>query len=417
MDQINQNQDINFKSSQSNIVPIPIHLFTFSPNRYRMRYNQNMLDTLEKTELVWVDQPQKLRDIVPELASQEILAVDTESNSLYAYQEQVCLIQFSTREKDYLVDSLALPDLSSLAPIFSSDNILKVFHAAEYDLICLFRDYGFRFNFLFDTMIAARTLGYQKIGLGSLLEQHFGIRMEKKYQRANWGRRPIKMEMLKYARLDSHYLIPLQDRLRQELEDTGRWELALEDFRRLTQNIEDTTESSEKDFWKLHGARDLSPEKAAVLRSVYEFRESQAEAQDRPPFKVVSHSALVEIAESCPNTRKELTQLPSLSDRLVKRYGKGLMQAIREGKSAPPEFPPHYQRPKNSVLERIDALREWRKLTGRDLGVPSDVVLPRDVINRIAWADPHNMQALETQMQDVPYRFSRFGHEILNTIL
>jgi len=382
-----------------------------------MRYNQNMLDTLEKTELVWVDQPQKLRDIVPELASQDILAVDTESNSLYAYQEQVCLIQFSTREKDYLVDSLALPDLSILAPIFSSNDILKVFHAAEYDLICLFRDYGFRFNFLFDTMIAARTLGYQKIGLGSLLEQHFDIRMEKKYQRANWGRRPIKTEMLKYARLDSHYLIPLQDRLREELEASGRWELALEDFRRLTQNIEDTTESSEEDFWKLHGARDLSPEKAAVLKSVYEFRESRAEAQDRPPFKVVSHSALVEIAESCPNNRKELTQLPSLSDRLVKRYGKGLMQAIQEGKNAPPEYPPHYRRPKNSVLERIDALREWRKLTGRDLGVPSDVVLPRDVINRIAWADPNNMQALESQMQDVPYRFSRFGHEILDAIL
>jgi len=381
-----------------------------------MRYNQNMLDTLEKTELVWVDQPQKLRDIAPELASQDILAVDTESNSLYAYQEQVCLIQFSTREKDYLIDSLALPDLSVLAPIFRSDNILKVFHAAEYDLICLFRDYGFRFNFLFDTMIAARTLGYQKIGLGSLLEQHFDIHMEKKYQRANWGKRPLKTEMLNYARLDSHYLISLQDHLRQELEDSGRWELALEDFRRLTQNIEDTTESNEEDFWKLRGARDLSPEKAAVLKSVFEFRESRAEAQDRPPFKVVSHSALVEIAQSCPNSRNELTKLPSLSDRLVKHYGRGLMQAIREGKNAPPEYPPHNPRPKNSVLDRIDALREWRKLTGRDLGVPSDVVLPRDVINRIAWADPASLQQLEAQMQDVPYRFGRFGHEILDAI-
>ena len=123
-----------------------------------------MVTQLKNTELVWVDQPQKLREVVDELAQQEILAVDTESNSLYAYQEQVCLIQFSTREKDILVDTLALPDLSSLGPIFSSEVILKVFHAAEYDLICLFRDYGFKFNFLFDTMIAARTLGVQRAG-------------------------------------------------------------------------------------------------------------------------------------------------------------------------------------------------------------------------------------------------------------
>jgi ribonuclease D len=221
---------------------------------------------MKNTELVWVDQPQQLRQAVEALAAQDILAVDTESNSLYAYQEQVCLVQFSTRDRDYLVDALVLPDLSPLAEIFTSERILKVFHAAEYDLICLFRDYGFRFNYLFDTMIAARILGYQKIGLGSLLEKYFGVQMNKKYQRANWGRRPLKAEMLEYARLDSHYLIPLQDHLRAELVASGLWDLALEDFRRLTEGVEDTTESSEDDFWKIHGARDLSPKKAAVLK-------------------------------------------------------------------------------------------------------------------------------------------------------
>ena len=196
-----------------------------------------MLDSLIHTELVWIDQPQKLRDISKELSAQDILAVDTESNSLYAYQEQVCLIQFSTREKDFLVDTLALPDLSPLEPIFKSERIMKVFHAAEYDLICLHRDYGFKFNFLFDTMIAARTLGYQNIGLGSLLEKYFHIHVEKKYQRANWGRRPLKEDMLEYARLDSHYLIPLAEILQKELRECGRWELAREDFERSTQTL------------------------------------------------------------------------------------------------------------------------------------------------------------------------------------
>ena len=180
-----------------------------------------MSNSIKNTELVWVDQPQQLRQAAEVLAKQDILAVDTESNSLYAYQEQVCLVQFSTRHTDYLIDALVLPGLSPLAEIFTSDRILKVFHAAEYDLICLFRDYGFRFNYLFDTMIAARILGYQKIGLGSLLEKYFGIQMNKKFQRANWGKRPLKTEMLEYARLDSHFLIPLQDHLRAELVAAG----------------------------------------------------------------------------------------------------------------------------------------------------------------------------------------------------
>ena len=91
-----------------------------------MRYNLSMLDTLKNTELVWVDQPQKLRDVIDELSTQEILAIDTESNSLYAYKEQVCLIQFSTREKDILIDALVLPNLSLLGPIFKSSNIKPI---------------------------------------------------------------------------------------------------------------------------------------------------------------------------------------------------------------------------------------------------------------------------------------------------
>ncbi|MFU8827558.1 MAG: ribonuclease D [Brevefilum sp.] len=375
-----------------------------------------MSNSLKNIELVWVDQPQQLHQAAQELAEADILAVDTESNSLYAYQEQVCLIQFSTRDKDYLVDALVLPDLSPLAEIFISDRILKVFHAAEYDLICLFRDYGFRFNYLFDTMIAARILGYQKIGLGSLLEKYFRVQMNKKYQRANWGKRPLKADMLEYARLDSRYLISLQDELRAELIAADRWELALEDFRRLTQGVEDTTESSEEDFWKIHGARDLSPEKAAVLKSLYQYRESVAKGQNRPPFKVISHQALIEMAEVCPKQYTDLLNLSALHKNQATRYGRGLLEAIRAGKQAPPACPPNHTRPHNSVLHRIDALQDWRKHTGRSLGVPSDVVLPRDVLNRIAWANPRDKAALEVEMHDVPYRFDRFGDQILAII-
>jgi ribonuclease D len=375
-----------------------------------------MVTTLEKTQLVWIDHPEQLISIARELAKENILAVDTESNSLYAYQEQVCLLQFSSRSKDYLIDAVALSDLSPLAPIFRSERILKVFHAAEYDLICLFRDYGFRFNFLFDTMIAARTLGYQKIGLGALLEQFFNIVLNKKYQRANWGRRPLKQDMLDYARLDSHYLIPLQHKLRKELEKTGRWELALEDFRRLTQNIEDTTTSCDEDFWKLQGACDLNPRQAAVLKSLFLFREEHAKTQDTPPFKVIGHKTLVELAQTCPKSIDKLKKCSTVNNRIVEKYGQGLLQAVLQGENNPPEHHPHPPRPENDVLDRMDALREWRKNYGHSLGVPSDVILPRDVLNRIAWEDPHNLQELGLQMRDIPHRFSRFGADIIRIL-
>jgi len=375
-----------------------------------------MLEILKQTELVWVDHPQKLHEVTEELLAQDIIAVDTESNSLYAYQEQVCLIQFSTREKDILVDTLALPDLSLLGPVFHSDKIMKIFHAAEYDLICLFRDYGFQFKFLFDTMIAARTLGYQKIGLGSLLEKYFDVRMDKKYQRANWGRRPLKPEMLEYARLDSHYLIPLAEILQKELRESDRWPLAMEDFNRLTQNIEDTTESNEDDFWNLRGARDLNSRQAAILKAVYQFRESQAEKQNRPSFKVVSHQALVDIASKGPDSPEALKKLPSLNHRLVDHYGKGLINAVHEGEKASPENPPFNNRPPDAVLNRMDALREWRKMAGRNMDVPSDVVLPREVLNRIARENPNDKQTLQKIMEDVPFRYHYFGDEIMETL-
>lgn len=376
-----------------------------------------MPHSLKNFELVWIDQPQQLRHAAEELAAQEILAIDTESNSLYAYQEQVCLVQISTRLKDYLIDARALPDLSPLAEIFNSDRILKVFHAAEYDLICLFRDYGFRFNFIFDTMLAARILGFQQVGLGALLEKYFNVQMNKKYQRADWGKRPLKPEMLEYARQDSHYLIALQEQLRAELLAADLLDLAVEDFTRLTIGIEDTTETCADDFWKIHGARDLSPEKAAVLKALYNFRQAVAKAQNKPLFKILSNQALIELATACPKHQADLLERSTLHERQVRRYGPGLLVAVQEGLQAPPEHPPNHVRPRNSVLNRMEILQEWRKETGKALGVPSDVVMPRDVLCRIARANPRDLSTLKAQMFDVPYRFNRFGQDMLSVIM
>ena len=152
--------------------------------------------------------------------------MNTESNSLHAYRERVCLIQFSTPATDYLLDPLALPDLSPLTPIFANPKIEKVFHAIEYDIICLKRDFGFEVANIFDTMQATRILGEKQVGLDAILAAKLGIVINKKYQKADWADRPLSPEMLNYARLDTHYLLPLRDILHAELAATGRWDLA-----------------------------------------------------------------------------------------------------------------------------------------------------------------------------------------------
>ena len=149
-----------------------------------------------------VTKPERFQRVVDALLNQPIVSVDTESNSLFAYREQVCLIQFSIPGHDYLVDPLALKNIRALGRVFANPHIEKIFHAAEYDLLTLQRDFGFEFRNLFDTMVAARILGRSRVGLGSLLEDEFGIHLQKKFQRANWGRRPLPPEMVRYASKD-----------------------------------------------------------------------------------------------------------------------------------------------------------------------------------------------------------------------
>ena len=360
-------------------------------------------------------QPALIR-MAERLSNEPILAVDTESNSLFAFQEQVCLIQFSTPKDDYLVDPLALGDLSALESVFADPEIEKVFHAAEYDLISLKRDYRFEFNNIFDTMVAARILGWEEIGLGSILKSEFDVELNKRYQRANWGRRPLPPEMLAYARLDTHYLIPLRYRLMAELKARDRWPLAEEDFNRLRfVNGRDPQDLPEP-CWRVRGAHDLSPQQAAVLLELCQYRIRVAKSIDRPVFKVLGDRTLLAIAEALPRSLDELRALPESSEKQFQRNGRALWQALERGLQAEPIRPPRPPRPDEDFLARIEALRSWRKSTARQMQVKSDVILPRDVMHSIAAHDPTHQEELAALMRQVPWRYERFGDQILATL-
>jgi ribonuclease D len=372
-----------------------------------------MIFNPSQPEKVIADQS-ALESILPELSAGPYLAVDTESNSLFAYKEQVCLIQFTTEKTDYLIDTTADLDLSCMHALFSNPKVEKIFHAAEYDVICLRRDFGFEFNALFDTMQAARILGFKNLGLSKMLEDQFKIDPVKSFQKANWGKRPMTPKMRLYARLDTHYLIPLRERLEKQLRKNGLLDLAKEDFKRLCK-VENNHHEVPL-YTQVRGYHHLSQRQLAVLDALCRYRDVQAAKADRPLFKVISARALYALAENQPKSMDELKQINDLSPRLISRYGQGLLDAIQKGLHAPPIVLPKHKRPSQEYIDRVDNLKIWRKNMGKKMGVQSDIVLPKDILEDIAGSHPTNKAGLKTIMGDVPWRFKQYSEEILQVI-
>ena len=362
---------------------------------------------------VWVATQIDMSALVRDLAEQSSVAVDTESNSLHAYHEQVCLIQFSTEKIDYLVDPLALDDISSLGKIFASSGIEKIFHAAEYDLICLKRDFNFSVTNIFDTRWAVRVLGYARDGLDGLLKDKFDVQVNKKFQKADWGKRPLSAEQINYARLDTHYLLPLKKMLEAELEQKGLLQMACEDFERAC-DVE--IPSAKPVLWeRMANNHNFSPRELTILKELYEARERIAEELDRPPFKVMGDMQLFDIARLTPQYLDELFGL-GLSNRQVVRWGKAILQAVEKGQEGPLVKHQQHERPDDAFLSRLDALKAWRKNTARQMGVESDVVLPRPLMERIAESAPNTMTELSDLLAGSPWRMARFGPQILKTV-
>ena len=363
---------------------------------------------------IWIASATALQKLAGELIRYPRLAVDTESNSLHAYREQVCLIQFSTSQADFLVDPLALDDLSPLGPIFANPMIEKIFHAVEYDLICLKRDLNIRATNIFDTMQAARILGYKQVGLDSMLAEKLGVTLDKRYQKADWGERPLSREMLNYARLDTHYLPELRDRLETELVERGRWELAREEFLRLAQG--NGNAKAEVQAWqRVGGTQKFTERQLTILQELCNWRESQASRLDRPTFKVIDDKRLVAITLAIPRTLDDLKAL-NLTARQMHIYGDEILEAVILGSRLKTVSRPRSVRPKQAFIDRLNLLSDWRKQAAQKMGVESDIVLPKNWMHAIAERNPQTAEELAILMPQSPWRLGNFGEDILKAI-
>lgn len=349
-------------------------------------------------KFILITQSTQLADLVSYLNTQPVIAVDTESDSLYSYFEKVCLLQITAGDTDYIIDPLAV-DVTPMAPLFASTGVEKIFHAAEYDIMTLRRDYGFQFNNIFDTMIAARILGWPKYGLGHILQTVFQVKPDKKFQQYNWGQRPLSSQALRYAQMDTHYLAQLRVIQIGELKAANRLEEAVAAFKRMTFARTLPKTFDPLDFWRIKGARLLSPSQQSTLQALFVFRDEIARRLDRPPFKVINDDILFDLVVERPQTMAELTRSKGLGTLLLNQHGPELLALLNavhpEGAPAhsPSRWAEHEMDEDDSV--RYEHLRNWRNHLAETRGVEPGVILSNNVLKAIARANPHSIAQLK----------------------
>jgi ribonuclease D len=265
-------------------------------------------------------------------------------------------------------------------------------------------------------MLASRILGKKAYGLSFLLQEFFSVRVNKEFQRANWGKRPISSEMLKYAIMDSHFLIQLRNLIKLELIESNLFELAKEDFLRTSNVVAFQNNQNGNNYWRLLKGNKITPQEMAVFVELCNLRDRLAEKANIPAFKIFATNLILDISKIQPKNEKELSKINGFSEKLSQKYASLIIDAVYLGMKNDPVFKPHKSKPDDQYICLYDALKIWRKKIGLKLKVESDVILPKEFIDKIANNNPKNLEELKTIMIEIPYRFTNFGEGIMTTL-
>jgi len=335
-----------------------------------------------------VTSPHALRELIKRLVREPLLAFDLEADSLHHYQEKVCLIQISTPAESVIIDPLALHDLSPLAPVLADKAIRKVFHGADYDIRSLHRDFGIEVHNLFDTMIACQLLGEKEVGLAAVLLKRFGVELDKRYQKADWSRRPLSGEMIEYAVRDTSLLIELYGQLREELHCKERLAWVEEESELLT-GVRVNHREAGPLFLRFKGAARMDQRTLAVLEELLKFRDGIARALDLPPFKVLGTDTVRLLAEKMPRRAADLEGITGLSPKLCKRYGHEILEASDRGAALPSDMLPSYPGTQRFVKDRqkgelLKRLKLWREARAGELGIEAGILVNNNVLEAVA---------------------------------
>lgn len=343
----------------------------------------------------------ELSDLAARIHDAPWVGIDTEADSLHAYPEKLCLLQIAIPEGAYLVDPLA--DLH-LEPIWEAfDKHELILHASDYDLHLLYNGHHFKPTILFDTMWAARLVGDAKFGLNDCLTKYLGLTLEKGAQKADWGRRPLTPRMTEYALNDVRHLRELEQKLRARLVELGRLEWHRDLCVRL---IDDNARASEVDsnsVWRVRGHDQLDETGLAVLRELWHWREKDALRTGRPPFFILKHEALSEIAAQASRGGSKGVKLPPY---LTPKRRAGVFEAIDRGLAVPAtERPQHIRvrsrRMSGAELDYADVLKERRDKRAAELEIDPTIIASRGTLFALGRKEPGEWERLLPWQRDI----------------
>jgi ribonuclease D len=348
--------------------------------------------------VAYLDTDAEVARFVVELGRPRELAIDTEGASFHRFVDRIYLIQLSTRDRHAIIDPLPIGALAELGALLEDPAVEVVFHDADYDLRLLHQDYGWQVTNIFDTRVSAQLLGISAFGLGALLERSFGLKLDKKYQRADWSLRPLTPGMLDYAAQDTLHLLGLRDGMKSELEKKGRWSWAQEEFQRLEGTRWDAEEPGSA-FLRVKGARDLSRRELAILRELVPWRDSVALQLDRATFRVVANEVLLEIARTAPSNVEAVGAIKGMPRGMVERAGRDVLDAVKRGLAVPeaqlPKFPRSARWDKDPDFDaKVSKLKAVRDEAAKRLELDPGVLCSRERMETIARAMPRTTEEL-----------------------
>ncbi|MCK5204637.1 MAG: ribonuclease D [Desulfobacterales bacterium] len=362
----------------------------------------------------------ELQKFASRLEKQRIIGVDLEADSMYHFKEKVCLIQIATPNATAVIDPLQIKNLSALKPVFRRADIQKVFHGADYDVRSLYRDFRININNLFDTELACRFLGFKESGLDAVLTKRYNVRLDKKYQRKDWSKRPLPEDMIAYAAADVHYLVPLAKSLQHELKNKGRLSWVQEECTCLSK-VRPASVDSGPLLLGFKGAGKLDPRGLAVLEELLHLRKKNAQQQDRPLFRIMGNKSIMALAETRPQSIKKLVKTEVLGSKQLDRYGKDIILAVKKALRMPARDLPIYPRKtapmvRAIVAQRVKELRRWRDRLANKLEIDPAIICTKALISAIAVQRPVSVSSLSTVKELKTWQATGFGSDIIDIL-
>ena len=375
--------------------------------------------------VTFVAHPDDGRRLQEALEGTRSVAVDCEAAGFHRYSDRICLIQLSTLDRTWVLDPLSMDPAPYVRPVLEDPAVPVYMHGAAYDLRLLRRDLEIEVAGLRDTQVAASLLGEPSVGLQALLERHLGVKVSKKYQRADWARRPLTEEMLAYAADDTRHLHELTAILEDLLAEAGREQWADEEYHWLMTSIQDPEPKEAVDpVTRVKGARTLGPLECTALRESLLWRDEIARNMDRAPFRVISDQTLLALAKDRPGSVAALAGLKGVSPRLAESHGEALLGQYRRIEAAAPEDwspypppPPRRPRPTPEVEASLEALKAERNRVAEEIGLDRGRVMANHLLMEVAVAAPTDLDEL-LQVGDIrKWQVDLMGDRLLQALL